>query len=44
MPTENSLATVFFLANVADRLDVAVNAEFANLIDGVELADYREAG
>ena len=38
------LATAFFLTNVAGRLDVAVNAEFADLIDGVELADYREAG
>ena len=38
------LATAFFLKNVAGRLDVAVNAEFADLIDGVELADYREAG
>ena len=38
------LTTAFFLANVAGRLDVAVAPEFADLIDGVELADYREAG
>lgn len=38
------LATAFFLTNVAGRLDAAVTPEFADLIEGVELADYREAG
>ena len=38
------LATAFFLANLTDRLDVGITPEFADLIDGVELADYREAG
>ncbi|MCQ3808943.1 MAG: dienelactone hydrolase family protein [Acidimicrobiia bacterium] len=38
------LATAFFLASLDGRLDVEVNAEFADLIDGVDLADYREDG
>ena len=38
------LATAFFLASLDGRLDVGVNAEFADLIDGVDLADYREDG
>ena len=38
------LATSFFLTNVAGQLDVEIAPEFADLIDGVELADYREAG
>ena len=38
------LATAFFLANVAGRTDVEITPEFADLIDGVELADYREEG
>ena len=38
------LATSFFLSNLTDRIDAAVTPEFADLIDGVELADYREAG
>ena len=38
------LATAFFLKNVAGRLDVEITPEFADLIEGVELADYREAG
>lgn len=38
------LTTAFFLANLTDRLDVGVTPEFADLIDGVDLADYREAG
>lgn len=36
------LATAFFLASLDGRTDVEVNAEFADLIDGVHLADYRE--
>ncbi len=38
------LTTAFFLVNLTDRLDIGVTPEFADLIDGVELADYREAG
>ena len=38
------LATAFFLENLSGRADVEVSAEFADLIDGVDLADYREAG
>ena len=38
------LATAFFLANLTDRLEIGVTPEFADLIDGVDLADYREAG
>ena len=38
------LATSFFLANLTDRLDAGVTPEFADLIDGVDLADYRQAG
>lgn len=38
------LATSFFLSNLTDRIDAAVTPEFADLIEGVELADYREAG
>ncbi len=38
------LATAFFLASLDGRPDVEVNAEFADLIDGVDLADYREDG
>ena len=38
------LSTAFFLKNVAGRLDVEITPEFADLIEGVELADYREAG
>ncbi len=38
------LATSFFLANVAGRTDIEITPEFADLIDGVELADYREEG
>ena len=36
------LATSFFLSNLTDRIDAAVTPEFADLIEGVELADYRE--
>ena len=38
------LTTAFFLANLTDRLDVGVTPDFADLIDGVDLADYREGG
>ena len=38
------LATSFFLANLTDRLDAGVTPEFADLIVGVDLADYRQAG
>ena len=38
------LATAFFLKNVAGRLDVEIIPEFADLIEGVDLADYRKAG
>ena len=38
------LATSFFLASLTGRPDVGITSEFADLIDGVELADYREAG
>ena len=38
------LATSFFLSNLTDRIDAGITPEFADLIDGVELADYREAG
>ena len=38
------LATSFFLENLSGVAGAEVNAEFAGLIDGVELADYREAG
>lgn len=38
------LATTFFLANLTGRPGAGVTPEFTDLIDGVELADYREAG
>ena len=38
------LATVFFLASLEGRPDVGVTPEFSELIDGVDLADYREDG
>lgn len=40
----NHLATSFFIASLTGRLDAPVTPEFADLIDGVELADYRESG
>ncbi len=36
------LATTFFLANLTSLPGAGVTPEFADLIDGVELADYRE--
>ncbi|MDE0115806.1 MAG: dienelactone hydrolase family protein [bacterium] len=38
------LAAAFFLAHLSDRPGASVSADFAGLIDGVELADYREGG
>ena len=38
------LATSFFLATLTGRPDAGVTPEFADLIDGVDLADYREGG
>ena len=38
------LATAFFLENLSGRPGAGVTAEFADLIDGVGLADYREGG
>ena len=38
------LATTFFLANLTGRPGAGVTPEFADLIDGVELADYRAGG
>ncbi len=38
------LASSFFLANLSGRSDVGVDAGFADLIEGVDLADYREGG
>ena len=38
------LATSFFLSTVAGRTDFEITPEFADLIEGVELADYREEG
>ena len=38
------LATAFFLATLTGRPDAGVTPEFADLIDGVDLADYREGG
>ncbi len=38
------LATSFFLASLTGRPGVGVAPEFADLIDGVELADYRKEG
>ncbi len=38
------LATTFFLANLTSLPGAGVTPEFADLIDGVELADYREGG
>ena len=37
------LATSFFLSSLTDHFDAAVTPEFADLIDGVELADFRES-
>ena len=36
------LATTFFVANLTSLPGAGVTPEFADLIDGVELADYRE--
>ena len=38
------LATAFFLTTLTGRPDAGVTPEFADLIDGVDLADYREGG
>ena len=38
------LATTFFLANLTSLPGAGVTPEFTDLIDGVELADYREGG
>ncbi len=38
------LATSFFLASLTGRPGAGVAPEFADLIDGVELADFREGG
>jgi len=38
------LATSFFLSSLTDRPGAGVTPEFADMINGVELADYRRAG